>query len=290
MNPMKLVRSPARPEASHPAPIAAARASPTDAAGVLVAATLACATFSAHAQSDFYRRITPPSVAEGGVAGAVVLSGREYQGSDESRVRLLPGIDYQWSNGFFAGVINGLGYNASRQPDLAYGVRVTADFGRKERRSTALRGLGDIEARPEFGAFFNYLPTRSVTLNSSVRFGSGNERQGLLVDLGAGWSTSLRPNLRLSTSLATTWANTEYLQDYFGVDAAQAVQSGYGVYRPGSGLRDVRVGATLVYRLTPAWAVTGSLTRTELLGDAKRSPIVREQGTTSALFTVGYNF
>lgn len=256
----------------------------------LIAATLAGAALSASAQSDFYRRLTPPNVSQGGVAGAVLLAGREYQGSDESRVRLLPSLDYQWSSGFFAGVINGLGYNASTQPNVAYGVRLTADFGRKERRSAALSGLGDIDARPEFGAFFNYSPARSVTLSSSLRWGGGNEREGLLLDLGAGWGTSLSPALQLSTSIATTWANASYLQDYFGVSAAQSLRSGYGVYRPGSGLRDVRFGATVRYRVSPVWGLTASLTHTALLGDASNSPIVREQGSTSALFTLGYSF
>ncbi len=57
-----------------------------------------------------------------------MLVGSKYQGSDESRVRVLPSIDYQWSNGFFAGALNGVGYNASTQSDRAYGVRVTADL------------------------------------------------------------------------------------------------------------------------------------------------------------------
>lgn len=259
-------------------------------APALVAASMAGAAFSASAQSDFYRRLAPHNVSKGGVAGAVLLAGREYQGSDESKVRLLPSIDYQWTNGFFAGVSNGFGYNASTESSLAYGVRLTADFGRKERRSAALRGLGDIDARPEFGAFFNYSPTRSVTLNSSLRYGSGNKRDGLLLDLGVGWSTNLSPALQLSTSLATTWANDSYLQNYFGVDAAQSQRSGYSVYRPGGSFRDVRVGATLRYRLTSAWGVTTSLVHSELLGDAKNSPIVRAQGTTSAVLTVGYSF
>lgn len=257
---------------------------------LIATATLASTCSIAHAQADFYRRVTPPNVSEGGIVGAAVLVGSKYQGSDESRVRALPSIDYQWGNGFFAGVLNGVGYNASTQPDMAYGVRVTPDFGRKERRSDALQGLGDIDARPEVGAFFNFSPVGGITLSSSLRYGSGNDRKGLLLDLGAGWSTPLSPTLRLGTTLATTWANADYLQDYFGIDSDQASRSGYAEFAPGSGFRDVRLGASLVYRVTPTWSLTGLVTRSELLGDAKRSPIVREKGSTSAVLAVGYSF
>ena len=185
---------------------------------------------------------------------------------------------------------NGVGYNASTQPDMAYGVRVTADFGRKERRSDALRGLGDVDPRPELGAFFNFSPTRGVTLNSSVRYGSGNERKGLLVDLGAGWSTSLNPHLRFGTTLATTWSNTDYAQAYFGIDAVQAARSGHARFVPGSGFRDVRLGASLIYRVAPAWSLAGSITCSELLGDARRSPIVRDKSALTAVVALGYSF
>lgn len=222
--------------------------------------------------------------------GAAVLVGSKYQGSDESRVRVLPGIDYQWGNGFFVGVLNGVGYNASTQPDKAYGVRVTADFGRKERRSDALRGLGDIDVRPELGAFFNVSPASGITLSSSLRYGGGNERKGLVVDLGAGWSTSLGPSIRVGSTLATTWANSDYTQAYFGIDADQALRSGYVPFAPSAGFKDVRLGATLVYRVLPAWSLTGVVTYAELLGDARRSPIVRQKGSTSAVLALGYSF
>jgi outer membrane protein len=251
---------------------------------------LAGASALVHAQSDFYRNVAPPNAKEGGFAGAAVLVGREYLGSDEARARVLPNIEYQWSNGFFAGVRNGVGYNASTRPDMAYGLRITADFGRDEDRSNALRGLGDIDARPELGAFFNFSPARGVTLNSSVRYGSGSKRKGLLVDLGAGWSTSLSPNLRFGTTLATTWTNADYAQSYFGIDAVQAARSGYARFAPGSGLRDARLGASLVYQVAPAWSLAGSVTYTELLGDAKRSPIVRDKGALSAVVALGYSF
>lgn len=257
---------------------------------LIATATLAGACGLAHAQSDFYRRITPQNVAEGGTVGAAILVGRQYQGSDESRVRALPSVEYQWSNGFFAGVLNGVGYNASTQPDMAYGVRVTADFGRKEHRSDALRGLGNIEPRPELGTFFNFSPARGITLSSSLRYGSGNERKGLIVDLGAGWSTSLSPSIRVGSTLATSWANADYMQEYFGIGPEQASRSGYTRLAAGGGFRDVRLGASLSYRVTPAWSLTGSVSYSELLGDAKRSPIVRQKGGTSALLALSYSF
>ena len=257
---------------------------------LIATVTLASACGVAHAQSDFYRRTLPPNVSEGGAVGAAVLVGRQYQGSDESRVRVLPNIEYQWSNGFFAGVMNGIGYNASTRPDLAYGVRVTADFGRKENRSDALRGLGDIDPRPELGAFFNFSPAPSIMLSSSLRYGSGNDRKGLIVDLGAGWSTSISPSLRFGSSLATSWTNSNYTQEYFGITSDQASRSGYAQFAPGGGFTDLRLSASLIYSITPKWSLVGSVSYSELLGDAKRSPIVRKKGGASAVVALAYSF
>lgn len=259
-------------------------------ASVLFVAGFAGLAGAAQAQAGFYRAVTAPNAASGGVASLAMLAGREYQGSDEARLRLLPGIDYQWRNGFFAGTGNGIGFNASSRPDLAYGARITVDFGRKERRSAALRGMGDVDPRPELGAFLMLSPWRGLTLNSSVRYGSGKDRDGLLVDVGASWSMALAPGLRLGASVAGSWANARQLADYFGVDAAQSALSGYGRYEPDAGWRDLRAGVSLLYRLTPEWTVSGSITQSALQGEAKRSPIVRESRTTSALLALGYSF
>ncbi|MBC7941735.1 MAG: MipA/OmpV family protein [Chitinophagaceae bacterium] len=82
-------------------------------------------------------------------------------------------LDYQWVNGWFAGVSNGIGYNFGGDSKLQYGLRITADFGRKQRRSDALRGMGDIDPQAEVGAFFNYALPLGFFLTSSLRYGSG---------------------------------------------------------------------------------------------------------------------
>lgn len=227
---------------------------------------------------------------DGGSVGAALLNSREYQGSDERRTQVLPLLDYQWANGWFAGTGNGLGYNFSRSPQFQYGLRLTADMGRDEGRSVALRGLGDVDAKLEGGAFFNYLLPQGFVLSSSVRYGAGQNGRGVVIDLGAGWSSPLGPKWRLGAGAALTVANADYMQSLFGVTAAQSVRSGYGVYTPDAGVRDLRASASLSYALSPRTTITGATSVSTLLGDARGSPLTRRTSTWSSVLAVSRAF
>ena len=227
---------------------------------------------------------------DAGRAGLVLIHGSRYDGSDQTRTMLVPSIDYQWANGFFAGVSNGVGYNFSRQPSTQYGLRLTADFGRKESRSDALRGMGDVDAAAQWGAFFNYAPSRELFFSSSLRYGSGNDKNGALLDLGVGRAYMLAPQWRLGLGLGATLTNAAYQQTYFGVTAAQAARSGYSVYTPGAGLRDLRASAALTYLINPHMSLTTGLSVSSLMGDAKDSPLTRKATAASVVVAFGYGF
>lgn len=237
-----------------------------------------------------YRSALLPGMSEGGTASLLVLQGRRYLGSDESRTLVAPGLDYKWSNGFFAGTGNGIGFDFSERSDLHYGLRITLDNGRKEKRSPALRGLGDVELRPEAGGFLTYNPAPGWTLGAALRYGAGNERDGLVMDVGTGFSVPVARQLRLGVQLTASWANANYLGDYFGVNAQQAVASGYQPYSLKAGWRDARVGLSANYILSPTWGVSLLVSRNQLLGDVKDSPIVRESASTSAGVALSYRF
>ena len=87
-----------------------------------------------------------------------------------------------------------------------------------------------------------------------------------------------------------TYANTEYTQTYFGVDAAQAGTSGYVSYAPGAGLRDVRANVALSYQLSPKVIFTSAVSAVSLQEDAKRSPLVRDRNTVNAIVGLRYAF
>lgn len=231
----------------------------------------------------------PGSEGEGR-AGLALIAGAKYLGSDERRYLLLPTIDYRWKSGWFAGMGNGIGYRFASSPQFQYGLRLAADFGRKEHRSEVLRGLGDISARPEAGAFFNMLVSRELSFSSSLRYGAGNDRKGMLLDLGAHYGVQLAPQWRLGGSLSTTYVNRHYMQDYFGITPEQSVRSGYVVSQVDAGVRDVKLGASLTHFINRDWALTGAVSAASLQGDAKRSVIVRERHPVTAVLALGFRF
>ncbi len=226
---------------------------------------------------------------DGGTVGAALLAGTEYRGSDQRRSLLVPVLDYQWANGWFAGVTNGVGINLSSSLPWQYGLRLVLDLGRSESRSRALRGMGDIDAKAEASAFANYA-AGDVFYSSTLRYGSGNEGKGLVVDLGAGHGTMLAPEWRLGMGLAMTLANAEHMQAYFGVTPAQSRSSGYRVYNAGGGVRDVRANAALTHIFNRRLSATLAVSASSLQGDARSSPLTRQETTLSGVLGVAYAF
>ena len=255
---------------------------PVRAAGLGLASLMVSLTVSAQTFDAVRLQALPPG-QDLAVVGAVLASGLAYPGTDKRRTQLLPLFVYQWANGWFAGVGNGVGLNFSADRASALGLRLTADFGRKESRSPALRGLGNIDPKPEIGAFHNVASASGVFGTSSLRLGSGNNGRGFVLDLGAGVSAALAPQWRLFVGVATTVANAAHQQAYFGVDAAQAQRSGYRVYEPKAGVRDARASTSITYAFDARSAVTAVVSLRRLLEDAADRPLTQDRDAASAV-------
>jgi outer membrane scaffolding protein for murein synthesis (MipA/OmpV family) len=261
------------------------------AAGLALAAGLAATAPSAFAQAfDAVRLYGAAPGKDGGTVGLALVAGHQYRGSDERRTQLFPALDYQWSNGWFAGVTNGVGINLSNSQQQQFGVRLTADLGRKEKRSGALRGMGDIDARPEAGAFYNLVLSESVFVTSSLRAGSGDGGKGVVLDLGAGLATMLAPEWRLGTGVALSLANASHIQRFYGVTAAQATRSGYRVTSAGGGLRDLRANVALTHVIDLRQSVTLAVSANRLMGDAAGSPLTRQRSSMGGVLAYAWRF
>jgi outer membrane protein len=219
--------------------------------------------------------------------GAIAFRIPRYVGSDRDRSVLLPALEVYSTGGWFFGMQNGLGRNFSADKSIDYGLRLTPSFGRKESDSPALRGLGDIAAANEFGAFLNADVVKdAVVFTSSIRQGTGAQRKGTLVDLGIGSGYPFSADTLLGVLLGATWANSDYLKRNFGIDPAAAARSGYAAYSPGAGVRDTNLTVQLEGKAGSRWSYQAGATYSRLSDRAGNSPVVGVRGSTSVVFTL----
>jgi outer membrane scaffolding protein for murein synthesis (MipA/OmpV family) len=258
---------------------------------VLPAGALALCAALAQAQDIDSIRLMPASEGQGaGIVGLGVATGPRYVGAGDNRTRALPVLGYQWANGWFASTIGGVGVNLSSTPGLQFGPRLTVDFGRRENSDAALRGMGNVNPSAELGGFVNYRLVDALTVQASLRAGSGADHKDTRLELGAAYGFPLTPALRLRLGANATLANQAYAQTHFGITASQAASSGYALYTPRSGFQDVRTSIGLNMVLAPRVMLTSSLTGTTLLGDAKSSPLVHKTNSVSGQVGVAYGF
>lgn len=243
---------------------------------VLTAAGMLLLSAFASAQTPDYSSQEAPTA--GGVVGMGVASLPKYQGSDHTKIRAVPLLEYHWANGMFVGGDNDavIGYQISASPKLQYGVALSADEGRKERHASELGGMGDVATKAILVGFAKGAITDHLSVNSSVHLGAGNDSKGAWSKLGAAYAITLSPSAQMTFNVGATLANASYMQSFFGVSAAQTASSRNRIYTPSGGLRDASVGVRLSYQLDRDWSLLAGWSNTALSSTAKDSPLVRK--------------
>ncbi len=148
--------------------------------------------------------------------------------------------------------------------------------GRKE--SEAGAPIGNVSTTIEAGGFVQHMVGESFRLRGEFRKGIGGHG-GLVGHVGADhiWRDndrylfSLGPRLRFS--------NGKFQRAFFGVGPEQSLASGLAPYRPGGGVDAVGVTSGMHYSLGGRWGLFGYARYDRLIGNARRSPIVREIGS-----------
>jgi outer membrane scaffolding protein for murein synthesis (MipA/OmpV family) len=214
----------------------------------------------------------------------------EYLGSDKHEAKALPFLNARWKNGFFAGTASGFGYNFAPNQPLQFGLQINVDRGRDQDDSDYLRDTGDIKARAVYGGFVSYSLMPGSGLTAAIKYGSGNDRKGLELTAGGNFGIPLSGNQRIGISLTGTYVNQEYMQEYFGVSQFQSASSGYSIYSPVAGMRDVQLGVNYLHQFSPQLSMNADVRAYQLLGDAKDSPLTRSSNGVTGMLGIGYRF
>ena len=284
----------------------------------LLALSLASACGAVLAQSPAANPM--PDGSRDMYVGVGVTSAPEYPGASERRVRAQPLIQVEWSSGIF---ISGMsaGMHLSKRPSVEFGPLLAIQAGRNEggMRNEAgvpingigvgdpdrfigsgvklpdgpdgLKGMVEVKARLQGGAFFNYYLTPGVRLTNSVLYGAGNERDGLIWHVGVQRiAPAMSGKHRFSFGAGMNVVNRKYNATFFGVSEGEAPASGYEVYAPRAGIKDVYASAGWNYALSPSWMITSSARLSGLTGDARRSPLVQRSTNLTVSTGLAYRF
>ena len=232
----------------------------------------------------------PPSENWRVTVGAGLLLTPDYLGSHQSRVRPLAAFDIRAPNdAVFLSFRDGAGATLYRDGPFTAGVVLRPRFGRDQDDNDALRGMGDVDAAGEVGAFLSYADGTWLA-RAELRQGFGGH-SGVLADARVDRVFRPRPDLIVSGGPRISWGSRDFAETYFGVTDQQAQRSGYGVFSPQEfWFTGIALGATWV--ISSRWALIGFGEVGRIFGDAADSPLVDRGSPTQTLvgLTLTYRF
>ena len=153
-----------------------------------------------------------------------------------------------------------------------------------------VRAFESVDLSFEVGAFVDYSRPmgkrdegRSSTSMAIKRSISGDWKgSSLTLDTEYSWAATFM--WRLAVGGALTIVDDEYADSRFGVSAANAQRSGLTAFNASGGLNDATLSVRSIVSFSPAWGVFTRVAYTQLLHDAKDSPIVTTSGSESQWF------
>ena len=136
----------------------------------------------------------------------------------------------------------------------------------------------------------SYLAERLFRLRAELLKGIGGH-EGLVGTIGADKIWRDGDRYVFSIGPRVLFSDARYQRAYFGVTPAASLASGLPAYRPGGGVHAVALASGLSYQLNNRWGLFGYARYERLVGDAAKSPIVRELGSRNQLSGgIGLNY
>jgi outer membrane scaffolding protein for murein synthesis (MipA/OmpV family) len=209
--------------------------------------------------------------------GALGAIRPDYEGSSDYGFSAFPVVDIRYGELFFASVRDGIGVNVIRTDWIKLAPVVRYRFGRDQDDNDALRGLGDVNGTVEGGLLATIGPGPVQLRLEGVQGLNGDGHKGFFAQAAVTYGTAIGQRAFVSIGPSVTWTDSSFNRSYFGVTPDQSARSGYRVYDPGSGFKDVGLNVVGNYRLGSGFSLTAIAEVKQLLGDVADSPIVREE-------------
>jgi outer membrane protein len=177
-------------------------------------------------------------------------------------------------------------------PDDSFGIRLisgdrfsagpSANIEGSRKNSDVGAPVGKVSTTVEAGAFAEYLASDSFRLRADLRKGLGGHK-GIVGAIGGDYILRDGDRYVFSVGPRLLFSNGRHQRAYFGVDDEAALATALPLYRPGGGIHAVALASGVSYQFNPRFGLFGFARYERLVGDAAKSPIVREFGSRNQL-------
>jgi outer membrane scaffolding protein for murein synthesis (MipA/OmpV family) len=225
--------------------------------------------------------------------GAAAAFQPRYDGADRYHFEGGPSVDIRYSDLYFASTGEGFGANVLQGQNWRISLAAAYDLGRRGQDDDEhLHGLGNINPAPELKLAADYVVSKSfpLVLRADIRrsFGGSN-----------GWVGDLGAYMPLPGSSKTffwfagpslTFADSKYMNSWFGVSQVQAADSQYSYYHASAGLKSAGFGVSAIWFFQKHWFAACDFALEQLVGSAARSPVTQRASNGVLDLSINYQF
>ena len=240
--------------------------------------------------------MAPAAQAADVTVGGGIGFAPDYEGSSDYEIVPVPFASVNWANGMYFR-LEGLTARANLIPkSWVGGLQAGPMYNYRAKRSDVennqVDSMNSVSDANELGAFvaFNW---NNWYIGLDALADMGNAHDGWYAKFYGGYNWAISSVWSLKVGAFTTYANEDYMETYFGVDAANVGASGFPFYEPDGGMKDVGLDLGLGYRITNNWGTRAVGQYKMLVGDADDGSPLVDEGDESQFFgavLVTYSF
>jgi outer membrane protein len=206
----------------------------------------------------------------------------EFYGADKTEIAPLWSFDLARGNEEFRFEAPDDSFDIAVISNDSFAFGPVANISRSRKDKDVGAAVGKVPTTIEAGAFAEYYLSDAFRMRGEVRKGIGGH-EGLVGDIGADFIARDGDNYVFSVGPRLLLSNARYQREFFGVTPAAATATGLPIYRPDGGLHAVAATSGLTYQFDPRFGMFGFARYERLVGDAGKSPIVREFGSRNQM-------
>ncbi|HYI86497.1 MAG TPA: MipA/OmpV family protein [Burkholderiales bacterium] len=250
----------------------------------MIAGALAAMSLEASAQA-FLELDTTPNVFGLGI-GTVP----DYRGSEDNTGVIAPFLRYTFdrSQRYFQINATEATLNLVDSPNFRFGPVLNYHPGRDDDvDNSQVARLRKIDGTVEAGVFAEYAwfdranPRNRFIIGMTLLADAGGESEGFRARLNARYWRQVGAAVDLHIGGGVMYADSNYTDHYFGVNARNVGTSGLPFFNAGSGVNEYFLTLGGVVYLSKTWVGVAGVRLSQIAGDAKDSPLVSQVGDKS---------